>query len=204
MILGLPPPSADKFLLDVTLEICRKVEVELKYGNIQAYHRLPARVGEHPFIIKFVNRYFRDRVQQTRCRARLTTKSFDGDVTKQVFFNEHLTPLSRIIFHEAKNLKTVGFQFIWIRHGNTYVKKNVNSVAIELKLAQQASNLLADGGAKAVIASGSHGVDYLCALGDYCLLVIFGCKIQYLYSVYNLPIINYLNDFKVFCHVFKY
>lgn len=108
--------------LELVTELGDAIGVPISPDNVDAAHRLPSKNDKlpPPFIIKFVNRWRKERVMETIKRLKPTAEILGGSKSTKVFCNDHLTPKNQRLLMEAKKLKASFY--VWSKNGNVLCK----------------------------------------------------------------------------------
>ncbi|XP_016656322.1 uncharacterized protein LOC107882464 [Acyrthosiphon pisum] len=77
-------------------------------------------------VVGFTNRQDKAKILDSRKIIRnLSTKKIGMEIDVPIYIRENLTPKSNILFKEARDLrKQFGFQFVWIKNGLIFLRKN--------------------------------------------------------------------------------
>lgn len=79
-----------------------------------------------PIIVRLLRKQKRDEVlQAAKSRRNLTSDNIvAGGPVRNVFINEHLTKVNRLLFRESRTkCKESGFKFCWVKGGTIYIRK---------------------------------------------------------------------------------
>lgn len=118
-------PAEDPY--DVVAKVGRAAGVPVIKSNIDACHRLPVGRGAAKaapaIVVKFVNRYLKADflVKVKGARLTLADAGFTGE--GKVFADEHLTAAASELFKKARDLRNVGYRYIWTRNGCVFARK---------------------------------------------------------------------------------
>lgn len=93
--------------------------------DIEAAHRLPARMGKTPpILVRFAQRSMRDAWIAKRVALR----------DEKVFINENLTKYVKTLFWNAKNAaREKGYKFVWTRNGRVFVRQREGSAILRVE-----------------------------------------------------------------------
>lgn len=132
--------------VDLAVQAAGVIGVNINYNDIVDCHRLPVRDKKKnnvpPFIVKFVNRETKRSVIRGYKRSRPTADKFGGKREDKVFADEHYAPATMRLLQQAKNLRNVGFEFVWCCNGVVCARKDGNSRVITIRDAVQLAGLL--------------------------------------------------------------
>ncbi|XP_050684069.1 uncharacterized protein LOC126978977 [Leptidea sinapis] len=137
-IVGLPEKSNES-LPDIIRKNALHAGVALTSEQIEFIHRVQPR--QHisgrpkPLVVKLSNRDLKDHILSGLRRKRgIQTSDIGISGSSQKFFvNEHLTPVNKNIFNEAKKLALEkGYKFIWIRNCNIFLRRSEQQPVISI------------------------------------------------------------------------
>ncbi len=101
-----------------------ELHLDIEDFELSTAHRLPAKSGHHPILIRFTRRCTRDLI----FRNRFILKGYNKgkDIKNRVFINEDLSPFNRSLFAAAWRLKGDGkpFESVWTSNCHIFVKKD--------------------------------------------------------------------------------
>lgn len=125
------PLKEDEDALQVVEEIGEALGVPILPDNIDAAHRLPTRNEKlpPPFIIKFVNRWRKEKVLASAKKRKPTAACMGGDGKIKIFCNEHLPPRKQELFMEARRMKDQ--YFVWCQGGDILCRKKEDGARIQ-------------------------------------------------------------------------
>ena len=82
-------------------------------------------------------------MQKKKKKGNFTQKDCKiGNRNTKIFINEDLTQQTYKLFKESLKLKNSGYQYIWHKHGNVYVRQAEGEPCIFIKSEQHISYLL--------------------------------------------------------------
>lgn len=143
---GIPvSDSEDPF--EVAIKAASLVGVDISRRDIVDCHRLPAprgRPGSSSFIVKFVNRYSKNRIIEGYRKAKPMADKFGGSASTKVFANEHLSPFSAMLLREARKKLFPSYQVVKCNKGIVYVQKTRDSDRIRIFNLAQIGELCSD------------------------------------------------------------
>lgn len=132
------PEVKDENLTELMIEIATYVGVEMSDNDIVQVNRVSPRVklqGRPRVIVaKMSNRLIKDSLLSTIRKNRITTKAIGmpGE-PKPIYVNEHLTHFYKQLLKTTKDYaKTRQYQFVWVKNGRVYVRKNDTSPFIQI------------------------------------------------------------------------
>lgn len=116
------PMKANEDPLELVTELGEAIGIPISPDNVDAAHRLPSKNEKlpPPFIIKFVNRWRKERVMEKIKVLKPTAEMMGGSKSIKVFCNDHLTPKNQQLLMEAKKLKDKFY--VWSKNGNVLCK----------------------------------------------------------------------------------
>lgn len=105
---------------------------------------LPTKNENKPIIlIQLPSRDDKNKILERRKLIMLTHKNCSiGNTDDRIFINEDLSRPTRAIFKKARELKEVGFKYIWCKHGQVYGRKCENGSLIKINTISQVEELL--------------------------------------------------------------
>lgn len=102
--------------------------------RIQTRTKIPGR--PKLIIAKLKSRLLRDSIiSGIRKKKGVTTSNIDipGE-TKQIYINEHLTPLNKLLYKNTRDkTKAAKYQHVWVRDGKVFVRKDDSSPALLIR-----------------------------------------------------------------------
>ena len=125
------PTSIGEDTDDLVCKMAELLEVDLKADDISISHRLPVnKVGlTPPIIAKFARRSVRDKLYQARRNLKnYNSTNLGFDHKNNLYVNESLTPSSRNILKQAKEIqRQFKYQFVWTKNGRVLMKKDYDA-----------------------------------------------------------------------------
>jgi len=125
--------------MGIMMNILKVLNITYEKWEILGCHRLhPRKTGDTPIIMKFNRPEVRDRVLEAaktgwvlldrqasvfHFRQRTSGNQPKADDIV-IYFNEHLTRNNQILLRKAKQLRTIGFKYVWSKNGSVFVKAN--------------------------------------------------------------------------------
>ena len=127
------PQFGKEDITQITLDLAKKINVDLEEEDISIVHRLPAKqrrsedqsgsktTKRHPtVIVRFVSRQKRNEMYENRFKAK-EIEDFPVEGMKNLFVNENLTQRRKQLFWKTKQkAKELGFKYFW---SNLYAGK---------------------------------------------------------------------------------
>jgi len=141
------PNNEGEDIRDVVSTLSELVGVPIDYKmDIQAAHRVPTKrkSGVKPIIVQFSNRQKRDLFLKKSKSVKIKSTHFNPHVPETtVYVNQHLTPYNRELLFKAKDLKTIGYAFVWPHDGKVLVKRSAGpgDKAVQVTCASDVENL---------------------------------------------------------------
>lgn len=105
---------------------------------------LPSEKPIKPIMVKFRSKEIRDKVLQKRKDLRDKDSNqlgLDGE-TRNIFINEDLSKETKLLFNKARELKKVGYKYVWCRDGSVFCRVADGSAKVRLKLITQVEKLI--------------------------------------------------------------
>lgn len=107
--------------VETIIELSKKAGVELKQENINEAYFFKNR-GEKPnekktMVVKFSNKNSKDKLMM--CKAKLK----DAEDTKKVYISDYLSKETLNLFHYAKSLKTIGYNYVYTSGSRVFARK---------------------------------------------------------------------------------
>lgn len=149
---GIPDRVEGKDPLQLAIDLCQAVKVDIGPLVIDAAHRLPSSSpAAKPFIVKFCQRHIKDEVFHRFKQGGVSAAAFGGDPGLKIFCNEHLSAVTSKLFNRALGLKKVGFKFVWVRNGKIFVKQSSESKPIVISSDEDIERLFAGVGSERLV-----------------------------------------------------
>lgn len=141
--------TSDATLESLVTAIMEKAEPNAEY-QIQSVKRVGAKkTGSHrPILIKFMSatdkeQFLNEREKGLNCADIIFNGNALGTEDKQIFFGDHLGPLSAKISFLTRSLKKRGvFKYTWVRNVKIYVRVSDGDVAIQIRHVDQLKDLV--------------------------------------------------------------
>lgn len=122
-------------LFEISMKICAFLSVNVEENQVYDLFRI-GKDKKGPIIIRFVSKWIRDLILNNRKKKSLYTNEIFPEWNLppiQIFVNELLMKEKADLFKKARDLKKNGYDFVWVKNGSVYVKKNEKSKAILVK-----------------------------------------------------------------------
>ncbi len=136
VIHGLPEEQneGEEELLNLINGVADSPGVPLQPYEIHAFHRLPTKEGKNkPVIVKLNNR---------QTKARLVRRSKQIKL-QNIFVNEYVSKQTNELFSAARLAKKDGkFQFVWLKEGQVFVRREERSQEVKVKTMKQLEELV--------------------------------------------------------------
>jgi hypothetical protein len=138
------PQTKNENTYSIIGNILAAIEAKVDVDDIEYCHRLyPKNKNEEEtpkIVAKFYSRqkkhHILDKLKQFRAKhnRHLSCSDLpDYDSNKsRIFINEHLTAHNKHIFWLARNLRSVGYKFVWVKDGQVKIKKDEQSKVINI------------------------------------------------------------------------
>ena len=109
-------------VMQITLDLIKKLEVDIEEEDISITHRLPRKrrlgrtrankaTNHFTIIVRLVNRQKRNEIYENRFKAK-NIEGFPVDRTEKLFINENLTQRrKRLFWYTKQKAKEFGYQF---------------------------------------------------------------------------------------------
>lgn len=125
------PVKAKEDALQVVEDMGKALGVQILPDHVDAAHRLPSRNEKlpPPFIIKFVNRWRKEKVLAAAKVRKPTAACMGGSKELKIFCNEHLAPKKQVLFTEARRMKEK--YFVWCQGGDVLCRKKEDGARIQ-------------------------------------------------------------------------
>jgi hypothetical protein len=139
---GIPETDNENTYAIVT-KIAKKLNYDLETGDVEMCHRLKKnerneRTKNAPPVIiaKFYSRQTKEDILSAKREKKVLTANEIGfNSTHQVHVNEHLTNMNKNLFWLARNTRSAGFKFAWVRNAKIFIRKTENSPIIRIRKA---------------------------------------------------------------------
>lgn len=114
----------------ITLEIAKKLQIDVGPSDISVAHRLPARRGQVPaIIVKFCSRKKRDAFLEKKRMIILKSDLVKGNHGGRIYIGDSLSPYYKNLMWKAKQIANDNdFKFVWWRNEICVRKKEGSSV----------------------------------------------------------------------------
>ena len=141
------PVTKNEDVMKITLDLIKKLDVDIEEEDISIAHRLPQkrRLGRTrankatnhlAIIVRLVSRLKRNEICANRFKAK-DIEGFPVDGMEKVFINKNLTRRRKRLFWNTKQkAKELGYKFFWTHNGQIYTRKvkKVKKFISELKV----------------------------------------------------------------------
>lgn len=120
------PESKTEDLKEVFVNLSKRLGLNpaIKTDNIDAIHRLPSKLSPKPIIVKFTNRWIRDKLWHAKSKQTILASELGfPDSTARVYINENLSPPKRYLAMRTRlefKSKTCS---VWTDKGRIFVSK---------------------------------------------------------------------------------
>ena len=146
IVTGVPVTRNEDFL-KIGRQLGELAGVEVLDRDIDAGHRLPARdrakTSSVPLVFKFTNRWRKVNFMKGIREKAPTAAAFGGDANVRIYANEHLTAAASALFRRARDLRQVGYRFVWVRDGVVRARKDAEgSRPVLIRSLQQIEDLM--------------------------------------------------------------
>lgn len=100
---------------------------------------LPSKVPDKEVIIvKFENEDQRNQMIENRKKQPLTTKDCGvNELDTKIYINEDLSRNTRLLFNKARELKKIGYKYVWCKHDQVYARLKEGAAAIKITSMEQ-------------------------------------------------------------------
>ena len=138
------PMTKNEDVMKITLDLIRKLDVDIEEEDISITHRLPQKrrldrtrankATNHPTIIlRLVSRLKRNEIYANRFKAK-DIEGFPVDGMEKVFINENLTKRRKRLFWNTKQkANELGYKFFCTHNGQIYARKDEESEKIYMR-----------------------------------------------------------------------
>jgi archaellum component FlaC len=135
------PEKKNEDLPQLLLSICGVLEVQLTKKDIIGIHRVPQHITNSKvpknIVAKLSNQLFKDSIISAMRKKKILTTTDLGltssDVPKKIYVNEHLTPFYKMLHKKTRDAASgAAYQYVWIRNGKIFVRKNNTSPAFNI------------------------------------------------------------------------
>lgn len=140
------PERPEENLKDFTVEIAKKINVNMDPRDIVEISRLKAKVRSEthskfppPILINLIHPIFKQRLMAAKKEngplyvKQLLPNYQNVDPTATVNFRSFLTAKNMELLNQARTLKESGYNFIWFANNKVQVRKDKNSRVIHIK-----------------------------------------------------------------------
>ena len=101
----------------------KKLNINLKDGDISTSHHLPSTSNNHPIIVaRFTSRDIRNNIYQKR-KNLIGVRKFEIAGMEKLYINENLTPRKLFSMAHKKKIE-LKYSFLWTKNGNIFMRKN--------------------------------------------------------------------------------
>ena len=138
------PFTKNKDVIQITLDLINKLEVDIDEEDISIVHRLPVkqRFGRTRFdkpanyptiIMRLISRQKRNEIYAKRFNAK-SIEEFPVEGMAHLFVNENLTQRRKRLFWLSKQkAKELGYSYFWTHNRQIFVRKNEESEKIFIR-----------------------------------------------------------------------
>lgn len=139
------PQLSNENLKDIVVKLAISLKVPLTPDDIIRVTRVQSTntIKDKPIICN-VNKsnVMADLVKASRKLKPNTISAGISEKKNEIFINEHLTLARKQLMYKAKQFKKAnGYEFLWIKNGNIYLKKNKDTKAININVSTDFTRL---------------------------------------------------------------
>ena len=139
------PHANNENLKDIVIKLAVSLKVPLAPDDIARVTRVQSTntKKDKPIICNVIkSNLMADLIKASR-KCKPNTASVGISQTKsEIFINEHLTVARKQLMYKAKQFKKAnGYEFLWIKNGNIYLKKNKDTKAININVSTDFARL---------------------------------------------------------------
>lgn len=131
------PETQGENLVNLVLQLAKKVQVSVLAGDIQAVHRIPSANNKKPIVVQFVNRMTRDNILEKSKSTRPTLKDvYPNQLATALYVNEHMTPYYKRLMYLAKQKQTENqkaYKYVWFKNSKLFARKTENSPILRIR-----------------------------------------------------------------------
>lgn len=145
-IIGIPEVK-DENLENIIIKLSKLVGADLSHDDIVYVHRITPRIKTQGrprvIVVKFKSRLIRDNILSRARKIPLKTDKlqFDGPAGS-IYVNEQLTFLNKQLLKKCKEIaKQKLYQYVWVKNGRIFIRKNDVSPAIPIMKAENLSKV---------------------------------------------------------------
>lgn len=139
------PEIGNENLRDVMIKLATALNIPLSSNDIVRITRVQSTNANKakPIICNFTKSNLPlDLIKASRKLKPTTTSTGISNDKGEIFINEHLTVARKQLMYKAKQFKKAnGYEFLWIKNGNIYLKKAKNTKAINVNVSTDFSRL---------------------------------------------------------------
>ncbi|XP_026327656.1 uncharacterized protein LOC113235949 [Hyposmocoma kahamanoa] len=146
-IIGIPE-AKDENLENIIVKLSNYVGADLSRDDIVHVHRVTPRIKTQGrprvIVVKFKTRLIRDNILSRARKIPLKTDKlqFEGEV-RSVYVNEQLTFVNKQLLKKCKEAaKLKMYQYVWVKNGRIFIRKNDVSPAIPIMKAENLSRIV--------------------------------------------------------------
>lgn len=108
--------------MDAVVNLSKDIGVDLEPNAVNAAYFLRAKKesedGKKSVVVKFSSKFHKERLMAAKSKLK------ENVSTSEVFVNDFHSKETMNLFYYAKSLKTIGYQYIYVRNGRVYCKKS--------------------------------------------------------------------------------
>ncbi|CAB0015187.1 unnamed protein product, partial [Nesidiocoris tenuis] len=123
-------------VFDILNKICDLIKIKIEEQDVIDIRRINSdrrQRGNSPTIVVFRDRSIRQKILDSRKSIpTLTLKDVGVDLPGKLFLNERLTPFNRQLFWLARQTKSFGFKYCWVKNGIIYIRRDESSPTIKI------------------------------------------------------------------------
>ena len=137
-IAGLPDPSLNdegdeiESTEEIVLDCLNSLQPEkrLSSDDIDICHPIPSKNGGKTHVVRFISR--KSKINIITAKKKQENRNFKYK-DKDVFINDHLTPINKDLFNQSKRKKGTGeFKYVWTKDGKVFVRETDRSPVIHI------------------------------------------------------------------------
>jgi hypothetical protein len=141
-ISGIPQKLGEN-TYSIVSEVCKAVGADFSEKDIEFCHRIKQKTavpGDHnkieppKIIAKLFSRQKKQEVMgKVRSHKNLVCSEIVGfSENNRVFINEHLSAYNKKLFWLARNLRSVGYKYVWVTDGTVKIRRDDNSKVVNI------------------------------------------------------------------------
>lgn len=144
------PMEQNENVLNIVKEVGKALDLEISDSMVDACHRLGKKKeveGEDDkppgIIVKFVRRMDKEEfIRKRRVKRTLSTRHINRPMDQPIYVNESLSPSRRrLLFMAREAKKDKNYQFLWVRNGKIFLRKEEKSAVKTVRNHEDLSKL---------------------------------------------------------------